>query len=149
MAKPNTMPLLRFFFLLYCGGMIWLLFFGIRTPDYGNYWAQIEGNYSITPFYTIHNYMRVLLHSKNGDLIRHCAVNLLGNIVLFIPGGYLLPKVFPRFRTFWRFLLLGFSLLIAIETIQLFSLRGRLDVDDLILNLFGLLLGYIFYKLKK
>lgn len=149
MAKPNTKPFLRFLFLLYCGGMLWLLFFGTRQPDYGNYWAQIEGNYSIKPFYTINNYMRVLLRGTNGDLVRHCAINLIGNILLFIPGGYLFPKLFPRLRPFWRFLLLSFALLLLIEGAQLFSLRGRLDVDDLILNLFGLCLGYIFYKIKK
>jgi glycopeptide antibiotics resistance protein len=149
MAKPNKTPLLRFLFLLYCGWMIWLLFFGTRQPDYRNYWVQIEGNYSIKPFYTINNYMRVILRGTNGDLVRHCAINLIGNLVLFIPGGYLLPKLFPRLRPFWRFLLLSFGLLLLIEITQLFSLRGRLDVDDLILNLFGLCLGYIFYKIKK
>ncbi len=149
MAKPNKTPFYRFLFLVYCGFMIWLLFFGARQPDYGNYWAQVMGNYSIKPFHTINNYMRVLLRGTNGDLVRHCAVNLLGNILLFIPGGFLFPKVFPRLRIFWRFLLLCFGLLLLIETAQLLSLRGRLDVDDLMLNLFGLCLGYIFYKAKK
>ena len=149
MAKPNTKPLLRFLFLVYCAGMIWLLFFGVRQPDYQNYWAQIEGNYSVKPFYTIRNYMRVLMRGTNGDLVRHCAINLIGNIVLFIPGGFLLPKIFRRLQSFWRFFLLSFGLLLLIETSQLFSLRGRLDVDDLILNLVGLCLGYIFYKIKK
>ena len=149
MAKPNTKPLLRFLFLVYCAGMIWLLFFGIRQPNYQNYWAQIEKNYSVKPFYTIRNYMYVLRHSANGDLVRHCAINLIGNVLLFIPGGFLLPKIFRRLRTFWRFLLLSFGLLLLIETAQLFSLRGKLDVDDLILNLIGLFLGYILSKIKK
>jgi glycopeptide antibiotics resistance protein len=149
LAKPNKAPFLRFLFLLYCGWMVYLLFFGTRQPDYQNYWAQIEGNYSIKPFYTIRNYMRVLQHSSNGDLVRHCAINLIGNIALFIPGGFFLPKIFHRLRPFWRFLLLSFSLLLLIECTQLFSLRGRLDVDDLILNLIGMLLGYLFYKIKK
>ena len=149
MAKPNKAPFLRFLFLVYCGGMIWLLFFGIRQPNYQNYWAQVMANYSTKPFYTIRNYMWVLMHSTNGDLVRHCAINLIGNIILFIPGGFLLPKIFPRLRSFWRFLFLAFGLLLLIESAQLFSLRGRLDVDDLILNLLGLLLGYILSKIKK
>lgn len=149
MAKPNKITFLRYLFLAYCVGMIWLLFFGSRQPDYQNYLQQIKQNYSVKPFYTIHNYMRVLLHSKNRQLVRHCAINLIGNILLFIPGGYFLPKVFPRVRPFWRFLLLSFDLLLLIEISQLISLRGRLDVDDLILNLLGLLLGYIFYRIKK
>ncbi len=149
MAKPNKKPFLRFLFLIYCACMVWLLFFGTRQPNYGNYWTQVMHNYSVKPFYTINNYMRVLLRGTNGDLVRHCAINLIGNIVLFIPGGYLLPKVFPRLRAFWQFLLLSFGLLLLIEITQLLSLRGRLDVDDLILNLFGLLTGYILYIIKK
>ena len=149
MAKPNKKPFYRFLFLAYCGFIIWLLFFGARQPDYGNYWAQVMGNYSIKPFYTINNYMRVLLRGTNGDLVRHCAINLLGNVLFFIPGGFLFPKVFPRLRTFWRFFLLCFGLLLLVETAQLFSLRGIFDIDDLILNLFGLSLGYILYKVKK
>ena len=71
------------------------------------------------------------------------------NILLFIPAGFFLPEIFRRLRPFWCFLLLSFSLLLLIETAQLFSLRGRLDVDDLILNLIGMCCGYIFHKVKK
>ena len=149
MQKPNKATGLYVFFFLYCIWMIWLLFFGTRQPDYGDYWAQVAENYNTKPLYTIRNYLRVLQNSSNDMLIRHCAVNLLGNVLLFIPAGYFFPRLWHFFRPFWRFILWVFFLLLLIEVLQLFSLRGRLDVDDMILNLSGVLIGFLFYKITK
>ena len=149
MAKTNRSAWLYALFFLYCIWMIWLLFFGSRQPNPGDYWAQIEGNYSVKPLYTIRNYLRVLLHSTNTSLIRHCAINLIGNILLFIPAGYFFPRLWHFFRPFWRFFLTAFLLLLLIEVLQLFSLRGKLDVDDILLNLTGLTMGYLLYKFSK
>lgn len=149
MAKPNKAYGQYILFFLYCGIMVWLLFFGTRQPSSGDYWAQIAGNYSLKPLYTIRNYLRVLLHSANASLIRHCAINLIGNILLFVPAGYFPPRLWRFFRPFWCFFLTVFLLLLLIEMLQLFSLRGRLDVDDIILNLIGLTLGYLLYKFSK
>lgn len=149
MAKPNRTAGLYVLFFLYCGWMIFLLFFGTRQPDYRDYWAQVAGNYSVKPLYTIRNYLWVLQNSNNTALIRHCAVNLIGNVLLFIPAGYFFPRLWHFFRPFWRFFLSLFFLLLLIEVLQLFSLRGRLDVDDIILNLSGILIGFLFYKIVK
>ncbi len=149
MEKTNKKFVAYVFFFLYCGIMIWLLFFGTRQPNYGEYWAQVAGNYSVKPLYTIRNYLWVLRHSSNASLIRHCAVNLIGNVFLFIPAGYFFPRLWHFFRPFWRFFLTVFFLLLLIEGLQLFSLRGRLDVDDILLNLTGLTMGYLLYKFSK
>ncbi|MBE6925369.1 MAG: hypothetical protein E7461_00855 [Ruminococcaceae bacterium] len=149
MEKPNKARGLYVLFFLYCIWMIFLLFFGTRQPSLGDYWAQIAENYSIKPLYTIRNYLWVLQNSSNTALIRHCAVNLLGNVLLFIPLGYFFPRLWRFFRPFWRFFLWAISLLLLIECLQLFSLRGRLDVDDIILNFSGMLLGFIFHKFLK
>ncbi len=149
MEKTNKNFVPYVFFFLYCGIMIWLLFFGTRQPNYGEYWAQVAGNYSVKPLYTIRNYLWVLQHSSNASLIRHCAVNLIGNVLLFIPAGYFFPRLWRFFRPFWRFFLTVFFLLLLIEGLQLFSLRGRLDVDDILLNLTGLTMGYLLYKFSK
>lgn len=70
--------------------------------------------------------------------------NIGGNIVGFIPLGMLLPLLFVRCRRFLTTSLsvLGISLLF--ETIQLFTGLGVFDVDDLILNTAGGMLGYVF-----
>ena len=144
----NTRPLVRLLFVVYMGFMLWLLFFNGRSSDAGlPYWEQVRANMNLTPLQTIRNYLHVLQHSQNKDLVQHCFINLAGNVLLFIPTGLLLPRIWYRFRTFWKYLLCCVLSIALVEAVQLFSLRGSLDVDDLILNLSGMLLGYIAYRI--
>lgn len=69
--------------------------------------------------------------------------NLVGNIVVFIPFGFLLPWVFPPARRFLIFFLNAFLFVAGIEVFQLFSAFGAFDVDDIMLNCFGAILGWI------
>jgi glycopeptide antibiotics resistance protein len=72
--------------------------------------------------------------------------NLGGNIILFIPVGFLLSAL-PERKTLWKVLL--FTLLISaiFEFVQLISGYGTCDVDDLFLNSIGGLIGYGVYIL--
>jgi glycopeptide antibiotics resistance protein len=70
--------------------------------------------------------------------------NLAANIALFIPFGYLL-KVISISRKHRLFLPVLF--ITIIELAQYFTNRGSLDVDDLLLNLLGVYLGFIMYPL--
>lgn len=63
------------------------------------------------------------------------------NVLLFIPLGAMLPLLWADFRPLWKTLLAGFGISFFIETLQLFSLRAT-DVNDLITNSAGALLGY-------
>lgn len=71
--------------------------------------------------------------------------NLVGNIVVFIPFGFLLPYVMKWGRNFLVMLLNAFALVLGIEVFQLFSAFGAFDVDDILLNCFGAVLGYMAY----
>ena len=71
--------------------------------------------------------------------------NLAGNIVVFVPFGILLPYVFEKGRKFWVMLLNAFILVLGIEVFQLFSAFGAFDVDDILLNCLGAVLGYIIF----
>ena len=72
-------------------------------------------------------------------------LNVVGNAVMFIPSGIILPVVYPRLNRFWKVLLAGIGLSLAIELLQLpFSVRAS-DVDDLLLNTLGAILGYGIY----
>jgi len=75
--------------------------------------------------------------------------NIGGNIIGFIPLGILLPMVFPFLRRWWRLTLCVFCLSLSFETFQLLTGVGVFDVDDLILNTTGGLIGYIFYVVGK
>lgn len=66
--------------------------------------------------------------------------NLVGNIILFMPLGLLLPIMYQRI-TWAHVFIAGIALSLALETLQLMLRIGSFDVDDIILNVFGVLLG--------
>lgn len=71
--------------------------------------------------------------------------NLAGNIVVFIPFGFLLPYLWKSCEHFILLLLNAFVFVVGIEVFQLFSAFGAFDVDDILLNCFGAALGYIIF----
>lgn len=68
------------------------------------------------------------------------------NIILFIPFGFLLPYIWPKADSIKKVLFSGIMFSILIEFSQLFNNR-RTDVDDLILNILGAVVGYMLFKL--
>ena len=72
--------------------------------------------------------------------------NIILNILLFIPFGYLFPSLFPKLR-WWQVILLGLAFSLCIELLQLITKLGYADVDDLINNTLGTAIGWLCYKL--
>jgi len=73
-------------------------------------------------------------------------VQVVANILMFMPFGFLLPIVFLNLRKFHRTLLCVFLSSFSIEALQYF-IGGSSDIDDLILNLAGGIFGYLVYSL--
>lgn len=96
------------------------------------------------PFKTIRMYIRY--YDMPG--IRSFS-NLFGNILVFVPFGVLLPMVHKASRNAWIMLLNALLLIVGIEIFQLFSNFGAFDVDDIILNSLGVLIGGCIYHLLK
>lgn len=71
------------------------------------------------------------------------ATNLL-NIALFVPFGLLVPLLSSKKLKLWQIILMGLAASLVIELSQLFNLRAT-DVDDLIMNTLGAILGYAAY----
>ncbi|RUS47945.1 VanZ family protein [Cohnella sp. AR92] len=67
-------------------------------------------------------------------------LNLFGNIALFVPAGILIRLGLGR--GFLMTLLIGFMISLGLETSQLVFSIGTFDVDDMILNTSGGVLGY-------
>ena len=81
------------------------------------------------------------------DSKRDLLLNVIGNTAMFIPSGIVLPIVYKRLNTFWKVILAGASISLCIEIIQLpFSVRAT-DIDDLILNTIGVIVGCGIYTL--
>lgn len=72
--------------------------------------------------------------------------NVVGNIVWFIPLGYLLPCVKKNW-SFVHILCMGMMVSASIEMLQYICRTGITDIDDLIFNTLGTLIGYLFFKL--
>lgn len=73
-------------------------------------------------------------------------VQPLLNAILFVPLGILLPTLWDNYRVWWRTLLFGGGLSLCIEILQLFNFRTT-DVDDLLCNALGTLLGWGLFRL--
>lgn len=71
---------------------------------------------------------------------------LILNIFMFIPLGILLPIVFKSLRSFWKTVVCSLGITFFIEFIQYFTGRSA-DIDDLIMNLLGGIIGYGMYWL--
>ena len=147
---PKSTPLWRFLFVVYAVILLWLLF--DRTPDWGDsqiYSEQMRSNINLVPFLTIGNYWKVVTRMEFTPLFYHSVINLGGNIFLFIPIGYFLPRLWPYLRNFFSFLLICTTAIVLVELLQLVTLLGSLDIDDLILNLFGMVTGYLLFIIFK
>lgn len=88
-----------------------------------------------TPFETISHY----LHIGGWEM----AKNLLGNIIVFMPLGFLLPCLDGELRSAVLVTIFALSVSLLIESLQYVSGQRVADVDDVLLNTLGGFLGYV------
>ncbi|WP_051230697.1 VanZ family protein [Epilithonimonas caeni] len=121
---------------IYTVWMLYLLFFASFRNDSNQIFTI-----NPIPFTTMFNYTFTYIKDSVIESIK----NLFGNIVLFIPYGFL-GILYPRLNRF-RWLFLSFFIIInIIEFSQYFFKRGYADIDDVILNTFGAVVGFFIYK---
>ena len=90
---------------------------------------------NLVPFHTIRNYYHVF--GIHGDLF---GINIIGNVLMFVPWGFGLMLLWKKNRSLWRNLWFSAMLPVMIECSQLFIGR-QVDVDDFLLNFLGGFLG--------
>lgn len=81
--------------------------------------------------------------------LREALVNLIGNTAMFIPLGIVWPSVFPKLNTHTKVIAAGFCASLCIEILQLPFYDRASDIDDLILNTTGYVIGYGIYLLVR
>ncbi len=133
--NATTKKLTRYVFILYILGVLSLTFIVretmiLRTPY--NRGVVLE------PFCEID----AMLHQPNHFF---WFMQIFLNILLFVPFGLMLPMLSERFRSLWLTTLTGFIFSAGIETMQYITGRGLTEVDDVINNTAGALVGYILY----
>jgi len=90
-----------------------------------------------------------LVNILDYDIKREAAINIIGNISMFIPTGVIMPILYKRLDCFWKVLLAGAGLSFVIEVIQMLFPGSVTDIDDLILNTLGVAVGYGIYAACK
>lgn len=143
----NWLSLIFFLYLLFIIKMIVFKYPASQLQEIVNSWQQDviwEGLHSanFVPLKTIKMYIRYY------DLpgLRSFA-NLFGNVLIFIPVGIMLPMVHRASQNSFIMIMNSFIFVLGIEIFQLFSAFGAFDVDDIILNCFGVLLGRAMYQI--
>jgi glycopeptide antibiotics resistance protein len=120
-----------------------ILFKFLTIPDIINHFTfRYDGH-----FWNSHNFIpfkTIIFYLFLADINLNIRIeNLAGNIIGFSPFGFILPLLSKRFRMFKKVMIATFCLSLTFELIQFIFKFGSFDVDDLILNTMGGMLGYI------
>ena len=129
----------RVLFLIYLAGLCYFLFF---AENYGRIFGQENYRYNLIPFKEIE---RFWIYRK--ELGIHSFFNLAGNILGFMPAGFFIPMLWEERKGFWFTVCVTFEMSLLLEILQLIFRVGSFDVDDLILNTLGGILGYLLLKM--
>ena len=117
----------------------------IVTGGFSKLNALMADTTNLIPFATINRYLSVLDRPSGLGLFLR---NVLGNMVILIPFGYFFPIVSKRAKTWWIFAFAALLFILGIEALQYLSMSGTLDVDDVLLNFIGAMIGYFLCPLK-
>ena len=101
-----------------------------------SYSKQGSINYNLIPFSNMSYQIRMITQWW-------ALKNLLGNIIPFVPFGFLLPIAYRKFNSAIKVLSTGLVAILLIEIFQFFTKLGFFDVDDIILNAIGIVCGYL------
>lgn len=123
------------------GYLIILVYFLFFSEGLGRNLEHREYHYNFIPFKEIVRFVkyRRILGFKA------FFINVFGNIIAFMPLGFLIPEMRNQKTSVFFAVLACFSVSLLVEVTQLVTKHGCCDVDDLILNTLGGLLGYIAY----
>lgn len=98
-------------------------------------------SFNLVPFKTIN-----AMISNYGYIPDVAIVNLVGNVMAFAPFGFFMPIIFRKVAGIRKILLIGVGASLSAELIQFTFRLGAFDVDDIILNTIGTILGYVTYR---
>jgi glycopeptide antibiotics resistance protein len=124
-------------FIAYMAVLIYFLFF---SEDYGRTGSR-EFRYNLTLFAEIRRFIRY----REVLGFNSFFINVLGNVLAFVPFGFVLPLLHQSNKNFWYVLVTGFQFSLLVELVQLVAKVGIFDVDDIFLNTLGAVLGYVMY----
>ena len=141
-------------FPIYLLMLSWFLFISVDSINRSSYFKSREIH--IIPFVATYTAFANLNNntyniSEHEKIYYHLLVirNIVGNTILFIPWGFLIPYLFGRYWSVWKMALLTLLVCIFIESIQYVFVLGVADIDDVIYNVGGALIGFHLLQVVK
>lgn len=125
-------------FLFYLILLTYFLFF---AESYGRVLSEREYSYNLQPLKEIKRFW--IYREQLGFFA--VFTNIIGNVLCFVPFGAIFPVLNRKTRHFVVIVLLSFQFSLIVECIQLISKVGSFDVDDLLLNTIGGMIGYLVF----
>lgn len=119
-----TLLLVEYIFLLFCSTVFFRTTSELRKYDFQPFWSYKA------------------IQDGREDLLTE---NIM-NVVVFIPVGLLLSIAFKQV-TWWKALLIGCCISITIESLLFWFMRGFSELDDVMHNTVGCIMGYIIYSI--
>lgn len=130
--------LLLLLLTIFKGGVITL-----RNP-FNDYMYNEYGVIGIINIVPIKETITTFMHSDAG--LRNTIRNIVGNIIAFIPLGFFVPLLFDKFNNYKKIFKVGFLASLTIEITQLFVGWNVCDIDDIIYNTLGAIVGLLCFK---
>ena len=137
-VKKKTKILGIICFILYISLLIYLVFFAEsfgRTDISGERRYNLELFKEIRRFYVYRNTLGIYAF----------LLNVVGNVLIFIPFGFILPIIGKKKANIFKTMLITVVFVFVIECIQFALNVGSFDVDDILLNSIGSLIGHIIF----
>ena len=128
----------RVLYLIYVAGLCYCLFF---ADGWGRIFGQENYRYNLIPFREIERFW-----TYRHELGIRSFFNLAGNILGFVPAGFFIPILWKKKPKFWYTMFITLNMSFQVEILQLICKVGSFDIDDMILNTIGGMLGYLLLR---
>ena len=144
---------IKILFIIYCLLLITILFFNneYRVGIYEDtkiFSKEHFNSTNIIPFnIALIEYIKGLI---TNNINKKIVISNLGiNLILFAPMGVFISILFKdKIKNIKQFILAMIIVLFSVEMLQFITLRGSMDIDDIILNITGAIVGYELMQLK-
>ncbi|HHU53135.1 MAG TPA: VanZ family protein [Clostridiaceae bacterium] len=150
LKKKNHKIIAGVLFIVYLAALVYILLFkadpGFSPHDYTaihQITNKKPSNFNLIPFNTIKLFIKSFLNNRNLTSL----LNVLGNILIFMPFGIFVQLFWPNRKSFLITFLSGSLIILLIEFVQLITVWGILDIDDYLLNIIGVILGWLLMRI--
>lgn len=136
-TKKRMRALGKVLFILY---ILFIFYFLLLSDWYGRSGEMQEYHCNLELFKEIRRFW--VYRAQLG--MKAVVQNIAGNVLIFVPFGFFMPMA-SKYRSFLTTAFYGFGISLCVEIFQLLTKVGSFDVDDLLLNTIGGIIGYILF----